>query len=213
MKEFLNRNLLGILVLVLATIIYFQRCNNDATGDQKADTVIVKEYVQQPPVYIPQYIPIPTNTQPVTVIPPNYIPSSDYKDLLKQFNDLVNKHLETKTYKDSIELKDTSGVKVGIVNLEDIISENEIKSRKPSYQLKFPHTTTTITLPYTPKNQFYVGGGILGNTSQLVSGAKVGIYLKNRRDQLYGVSAHKEFNNRPLIYSIESYWKIRLGKK
>lgn len=212
MKEFLNKNFLGIIVIILAVLLYFQRCNNDAVGPQKPDTVLIKtEYIPQPPVIIPSYIPAPTSTRPTIIIPPSYNPSKDYESLLKQYKELVDKHLETKTYNDSIQLQDSTGAKVGVVNLKDVVSENEIKSREPSYQLSFPRTTITIREPYKPRNQLYLGGGILGTETKLVSGAKIGAYWKNKKDQLYGISAHKT-NNYPLIYSIEGYWKIRLRK-
>lgn len=114
MKEFITKNFLGIIVIILAVILYFQRCNNDATSPQKPDTVTTVQYIPQPPVYIPQYIPIPSQSQTPIVIPPNYLPSEDSKKLLEQYKELVERFLTQKTYKDSIELKDTSGNKVGV---------------------------------------------------------------------------------------------------
>jgi len=198
-------------VIVLAVLLYFQRCNNDATGPQKPDTIYSVQQIPQPPVYIPQYIPIPQSTQTPVIIPQNYQPAKELQALIKQYEDLVKKHIAVKTYQDSIELRDTAGTKVGIVNLKDVVSENEIKSRTPNYQLSFPKTTITIREPYKPRNQLYIGGGILGTETNLVSGAKIGGYWKNKRDQLYGASVQKT-NNYPLIYSLEGYWKIRLKK-
>lgn len=212
MKEFLTKNFMGIIVLVLAAIIYLQRGNNDATGTQKPDTTTKTVYITQPPVYIPMYVPAPSNSQTPIIIPPNYKPSEDSQKLLEQYKELVNKFLTQNTYKDSIELKDTAGNKVGIVNLEDVVSENVIKSRKPSYQLNLPHTTITIREPYKLKNQVYIGGGVLGNQNQLISGAKAGIFLKNKKDQLYGVEIQKQIGV-PITYSTAMYWKLRLGKK
>lgn len=210
MKEFITRNFLGIIIIILGTLIYFQRCNTKIEP-QKPEVKTETVYVQQPPVYIPQYVPVPHNVQTPVIIPPSYQPSTNLDSLLKQYNQLATKFLEVKTYKDSIELKDTSGKKVGIVNIEDVISENTLKSRKPSYQLNFPVTTITITNPPKLKNQIYVGGGILGNQKDFVNGGKIGLYLKNRKDQMYGISAHA-VTNYPVIYSLEAYWKIKLKK-
>lgn len=210
MKEFLNKNFLGIVIIILGVLIYLQRCNTKVEPPKtevKTETV----YVPQAPVYIPQYVPVPHNVQTPVVLPPSYQPSKDLETLIKQYEELAKKFLEVKTYNDSIELKDTSGTKVGTVTLQDIISENSIKSRNPSYQLNFPHTTTTIT-KYAPlRNQIYVGGGILGNNDKLISGANLGIYLKNRKDQLYGISAQKQIDI-PLTFSANMYWKIKLKK-
>lgn len=212
MKEFITKNFLGVIVIILGIILYFQRCDNEAVGIQKPDTITNTVYIPQPPVYIPQYVPVPSKTQPPIIIPPNYKPSEDSQKLLEQYKELVNKFLTQNTYKDSIELKDTAGRKVGIVNLEDVVSENVIKSRKPSYQLTFPQTTITIREPYKLKNQVYVGGGVLGNQNQLISGVKAGIFLKNKRDQLYGIEVQKQ-SGVPITYSAAMYWKLRLGKK
>lgn len=212
MKEFLTKNFMGIVVLILATIIYLQRGNNDASGTQKPDTTSRTVYITQPPVYIPMYVPTPSNSQIPIIIPPNYQPSGDSQKLLEQYKELVNKFLTQNTYKDSIELKDTTGAKVGVVNLEDVVSENVIKSRKPSYQLSFPETTITIREPYKPRNQLYAGGGLLGNQTQLINGAKAGIFFKNKKDQLYGTEIQKQIGV-PVTYNISSYWKIRFGKK
>lgn len=216
MKEFVTKNFIGIIVIVLLIIIYLQRCGNDASSIPVPDTTTKTNtvYIQQSPVIVPQYIPVPGNSQAPIVLPQNYQPSQNLEALIKQYNDLATRFLTINTYKDSIELKDSLGKKVGIVNLEDVVYENEIKSRKPSYQLKFPHTTTTITIkePYKLKNQVFIGGGVLGTQNSLVKGGKVGVYLKNKKDQLYGISAHK-VTNYPVIYSAELYWKIRLGKK
>lgn len=202
---------MGIVVLILVAIIFFQRENNDAIGNQRPDTASKTIYITQPTVFIPQYTPIPSQSQIPIIIPQSYKPSDNLEVLLKQYKELVEKFLTQKTYKDSIELKDTAGKKVGVVNLEDIVSENEIKSRKPSYQLEFPITTITIREPYKFKNQVYLGGGILGSENQLITGAKTGIYLKNKKDQLYGISIHKT-TKYPVIFSLEAYWKLKLKK-
>lgn len=209
MKEFLTKNFLGIVVIILGVLLYLQRCNDDATGIQPPDTSSNTVQVPQPPIIIPIYTPQPSSTQPVINIPPAYKPSEDLATLLAQYNDLARKFLEVKTYKDSIELRDSTGTKVGIVNLNDIVSENSIKSRSPDYQLNFPHTTTIITRTAPPKNQFYIGGAALGNQNQIVTGGKVGIYLKNKRDQLYGLEVQK-IKGVPITYGAGMYWKIKL---
>lgn len=212
MKEFITKNFLGILLIIFTVYIYFDISGKNATGNQGPDTIRVIEYIQQPPVYIPQYVPVVTHSQPVTNIPPNYIPSSEYKELKEQFEKLVREHLQTNIYKDSITLKDTAGNKVGVVNLEDAISENKFKTRNPSYQLNFPKEVITIREPYKPRNQLFIGGGPLGNENTFFSGAKAGFYLKDKKDRLYGASVYS-IKNQPITYSLEAYFKIRLGKK
>lgn len=208
MKNFLNNNFLSLAILAMLVIIYLQR-----TAAPKLDIPeprIIIQQIPQPPVYIPTYTPQATNTQPVINIPPSYQPPHNLEELLKKYDTLVRKYLEVKTYKDSIELKDTAGNKVGVVNLNDVVSENSIQKRTPDYQLSFPKTTIITQAP--PKVQLYGGGGLLLRQDQLVTGAKAGLYLKNKKDQLYGLSAQKQ-TGVPITYSVESYWKIRLGRR
>lgn len=213
MKEFLNKNFLGIVIIALAVLLYFDRFDGDTSRTPEPKVTTKTEYILQPPVYIPQYVPIPHSTQPPTSIPPNYVPSEDVKKLLVQYKDLLAKFLELKTYKDSIVLKDSAGNKVGIVNLEDSVTQNSITSRKPSYQLSFPKETITIREPIKPRTQLYVGGGPILSQSTLINGAKAGILIEDRKDRLYGASAQKVFGYPRLLYTLEGYWVIRLGKK
>ena len=212
MKEFLTKNFLGIAVLVIGVLLYLQRCKTEAVSTPPPKIETKTEYIVQPPIQVPMYIPQPSQTQAPIIIPPNYQPSKDLETLVKQYEQLAQKFLEVKTYKDSIKLVDSTGANVGVVNLTDIVSENELKSRNPSYQLSFPHTTTTITKYYPPKNQVYIGATALGNENQLVSGAQIGLYLKNKRDQLYNVQIQKQANT-PITYGVGMSWKIKLNKK
>lgn len=216
--DWIKKNILQLLLIGAVALLFLQRnpFGKADSYESKRDTVHSIQYVQQPPVIIPQYIPIKDGVQAPTVIPQDYIASSDYKELLKQYQDVVNKYLSTTTYKDSIELKDSTGKKVGIVNLEDKISKNEITSRKPNYQLTFPHTTTTITVtePYKPKNQLYVGGGITGNQQSPVNGAYVGLLWKNKKDQIYSINTGI-LTMRGIVkpqFGVSAYWKLKFKK-
>lgn len=210
-KEFINRNFLFLIVIVLLLIMFIQRCGNGPTPPStRVDTVV--KYIQQPPVYIPKYVPVPSEVKDRDTVVIKYLPSKDKDTLTQQYVDLVRAHLAVKTYKDSVGLKDSSGKDVGTVHINDEVSENEIKSRKVDYQLRFPQTTITIREPIKPRNQLYIGGGVLGEQNRLITGAKAGLYLKNKKDQLYGVSLHG-IANYPLVFSVESYWKISFKKK
>lgn len=217
---YLKTNWISILVLVLFLWVIFKPsgCGPVIGGKSGNDTIRVEtktEQVPQPPVYIPMYIPQQTGaTNYPVVIPQNYQPSGELASLTKQYNELVKEYLATRTYKDSIQLKDTAGNKVGVVNLNDVVSENQIKSREPSYQLNFPHTTTTITIrePYKPKGQLYIGGGIQGNTTLPVNGINAGLLYKTKKDRIFNVTAGiQHYGTIVPAFGINSYWKI--GKK
>lgn len=215
-----KRNLFALLAILFFLWVMFKPsgCGPSLPWERGSrDTISVKTetvYVPQPPVYIPTYIPQQSGSTVYPInIPAQYNPSQDITRLTQQYNDLVKQFLATKTYKDSIQLKDSSGTRVGVVNLNDVISENEFKSRTPDYQLNLPHTYTTITLREPPKNQVFVGLGITGNQQAPLNGLYGGLTFKNKKDRLYGIKAGGQLYNNQIVpqFGIETFWKI--GKK
>lgn len=109
---------------------------------------------------------------------------------MRQYIDLLNKFLaKISNYIDSVVLKDSAGKRVGVVKLEDQISENQFTFRKPSYQLSFPVTTNTITITKEAKkrNEIYFGGIIEGSTKNVLNAAGLGLLLKTKK-MLFGAS-------------------------
>lgn len=213
-----------LTLLIIAGIFAYLIINNPFGCNKPKDPTVVTvtktdtQYVQQPPVVIPQYIPVATSSQAPVIIPPSYQPSANLEELLKQYNDLVKKHLTTNIYVDSIKLRDSTGKQVGIVNLDQKVSENQIKSNNFSYSLKFPIVTntitTTITQAYKPKFQILLGGGVAGSQEQLVNGGFLGIGFKNKKDQIYvlngGVQNYTGLGIKPQ-FSVATYIPI-IGK-
>ncbi len=216
--QWISKNILSLIIIVGFVIFGIVTCNRGGFNGNKpsSDTVYSTktEYIQQPPVYIPQYVPIQSGSQAPIVIPPQYQPSQDLTTLIKQYNELANKFLSQNTYKDSIQLKDTAGRRVGVVNLEDMVSENQIKSRKPSYQLTFPTTTNTITITnYAPnKAKFYVGAHVEGGQKNLLNQAGLGVAYNSKKDALWMVNASYDFHQKGMYYGLSRYWKISLRK-
>lgn len=191
---FLKTNWLSLLVLILVGFLFINRdpfgCNPIQVA--KSDTVRTEkiQYIPQAPVILTQYTPSATDTVYKLVSPPEYKASEDLITLTKQYNALARDFLATKNYRDSILLKDTFGVQVGIVNLDDDVSKSSIVARRPSYQLNFPlkTITNTITVTAPPKNQFFYGGGITGNKSDIVNGANIGLQFKNKHNEIFGLN-------------------------
>lgn len=207
--KWIKDNLLQLIIIAGFLLFGIVTCKRGMWSGNapKTDTVVKTEYVQQPPVYIPQYIPQQTSSQQPIIIPQQYQPSQDGTVLIKQYQELVNKFLAQNTYKDSVILKDTAGKKVGVVNLEDVVSENQIKSRKPSYQLQFPVTTVTITKQAPEKAKFYVGASIAGSQQNIFNQAGVGFMYNSKKNALWGVKASYNFQQ-GISYELSRYWKI-----
>jgi hypothetical protein len=215
--DFVKKNILSLVILgFFAWFFFFQRGNIGCTKSvQTPDTVYSKhtEYVQQPPVTIPQYQPIIIESRSPTVIPQPYQPSERYEVLIKQYQEILSKFLAQNTYRDSISLKDSSGLRVGVVNLNDVVSENMIKSRNPSYQLTFPHTIETMTITkYGPvKRQFFIGGEVKGSQTSFLKGGTLGVLYKDRKDKIVGLGAG--WMNGEAFFEAKAYWKISLSRK
>ena len=210
----IKHNLLAMAILAMAVVIYLQRCN-DKNNVQvtKRDTTVSVQYIQQPQQTIPQYQPIIIESKQPAAVPQQYQMPADPNEIIQKYQDLVNKLIAIHYYKDTIGLRDSSGGYVGTVTLNDVVSENEIKSRNPSYVLSLPIVTKMITVTQTlkPRGQLYVGGGINGSATNYVSGFDAGLMWKNKKDQLFGARAELSTTGN-LSFGISSYWKIKLHK-
>lgn len=221
-KSFIERYLIEILIIAGLFIFFFFSdplgCNHPVKPKRDTTTTTNTVYVPQPPVYVKEYVPVPSSSQAPIILPPQYqnLPT-DTAGLKALIADLAKKYYTTNTFNDSIQLKDSSGNRVGIVNLEDQISENVFKLRKPSYTLNFPHTTTTNTITVTnpPKFQVLVGGGVTGNQKNFVNGGYLGFGFRNKREQVYLLNLGAERSDGTFIpsASVATYLPIKLGKK
>lgn len=215
--DIFKRNIGIILLGVGFLIFWFGGCGKD-TGSQRQnthDTVTVTQQVLQPMIINQPYTP---QQQGQTVFPINipaqYNASADIAKLTAQYQDLVQKFLSLKNYSDSITLKDTAGNRVGVVNLKQQVSENELKSLQSSYQLYFPKTTTTITNTIYPKikNQWFIGvqgSSTLGNPNINLG---LGLLLKNKRENILQLGIGYNLTNKEPQVFLGYYQKIRLKK-
>lgn len=212
-----------LIIIALFVIVGVRSCNNGggifgSDKPKKPDTVFSShtEYIQQPPVTIPQYIPIQSGSAAPIFIPQQYKPDTSSMGIfLRQYMALAEKHFATNTYNDSITLKDSSGKRVGVVNLEDKISENKFVNRKPSYSLSFPVTTNTVTITkYEPKHwQIYIGGLIEGSQKQVLTSGGLGLLYKSKKDAIWEINAKYNFQQQAITYELGRYWKISFRKK
>ena len=220
MKDWIKRNILQLIIILGFVVFGLITCNKGnwpfGTYTPKNDTVFSTktEYVTQPPQIIPQYIPIQSSSQAPIILPPQYTQlPADTAALGKMIRDLAEKYFTQNIYRDSIVLKDTSGHKVGLVSLEDMVSENQIKWRKPSYQLSFPVTTNTITITKYPKQKakFYIGGNIAGSRENILNQAGIGLIYSSKKDALWQLKANYNFQG-GISYELGRYWKLSLRK-
>jgi len=216
--DIFKRNI-GILVIgTLFLIFWFGGCGKD-NGNQPqntSDTVRVTTQVLQPMIINPPYQPQQQgNTVFPINIPAQYNASGDIAKLTAQYEELVRNYLSIKRYADSITLKDTAGNRVGVVNLNQTVSENTLKETQSSYQLYFPKTVTTITNTIYPKikNQWFIGGQASSTVGNPNINLGLGLLLKNKKENVLQLGAGYNLTTKqPQVY-LGYYQKIRLGKK
>lgn len=216
-KDILKTNL-GILIIgVLFLIFWFSGCGKN-TGSQRPDThdtTTITSQVLQPMIINPPYTPQQQGSTVFPInIPSQYNASADIAKLTVQYEELVKNYLALKNYRDSITLKDTAGNRVGVVNLDQIVSENTLKSTQSSYQLYFPKTITTITNTIYPKikNQWFLGGQASSTIGNPNINLGLGLLLKNKKENVMQLGiGYNLTTKQPQVY-LGYYQKIRLGK-
>ena len=187
-------NFINIVVLVLLSLFFIERCNDNPPTEQKP--TIVRDTIY----FIKDSI-IYSKPQTVKTIEihkdsvKTYMPDSNYKQFAQ---DVLNQLLAKNIQQDSIKIDS-----IGYVKVTDTVQRNMIVGRSSEVSVKYPIIRETITLPYVPKNQLYIGGSLQSNQ---ISG---GLLLKNKKDQIFGGSVGIN-NQGQLVYSVQSYWKIKV---
>jgi hypothetical protein len=203
------KQLPSIIIIFLVLIILIQRCksgNNTSLNINTHDTttsikyVYVKDSGHSKPIYIKG------GRDTILENTIEYVPSEEYSDLLEQFNDLKIALLSKNIYKDEIPI-DT----FGNIKITDTIQRNMVVGRGWTTDIKVPEKTITITnnIYPKPKRQLYVGGGIFLSQNEPVRQINIGLLLKNKKDQIYSVSAGIDLKGTP-EFGIHSYWKIKI---
>lgn len=208
MREFITKNFFQLFIIILIGILFLQKCGEPIEKHPvpivKIDTMfIVKDSV----VFVRPQLMLTSRDTTIYQNTVEYVPSDNYEVLLEQFEELKSELLSKNTYSDTLKLD--SGSYVAVV---DNIQKNLITDRVYNYKITYPNITKTITNPYIPKNQFYLGGEILGNKNNILNAAEVNLLFKNKKDRIFGAKVQKEFNSTPVSYGISSYWKIKLKK-
>lgn len=196
-----------ILIVVLLVIILLQRCSKEPVVVEQPKIIRDTTWVYKDSTITRQPQIIKTITVPVEQWNTEYLPdTSSMAILVKQYNELASKFLALNISVDSLTV-DT----IGKVYITDTVTNNVIKNRKLSYNLKFPTITNTIILPEPKKTQWYVGGTIQGEQGAIISQINANLLIKNKKDQIFGGSVGLN-NSGALQIGLSSFWKIKLRK-
>lgn len=132
-----------------------------------------------------------------------YVPTIKYKDV--DTAAILKEYFAKNVYKDTILIN-----KLGYVYVLDTISENSIKSRMYKLNVSQQIVKEVFFLEKPKKNEVYVGG-LVGTGSNFSTNFIGGsLYLKNKKDHLYGVSVGLTNNALPFGLFTVNY---KIGKK
>jgi hypothetical protein len=208
--KYITQNFLQLIILVVVAVLLIDRCGGkteklEPSITVKRDTVWS---MHDSTVFVKPTI-IRSEATPQDQWDTLYRPSANNDTLLKQYISAVNELLTKNYYPDSLKIDS-----IGYVYVNDTINKNKITGRSYRYNLKHPTITNTVTIrePYKPKSQLYIGGQLSGSPENLVQQINAGLLLKNKRDQIYGITAGMDMNGH-VIYGLQSYWKISFRKK
>lgn len=201
--KFIKDNFAILLVLVLLIIIFLQRCNQQPV--QPVPPTIIRDTV-----WVKYDSVVYSKPQIITTIHVSskdsliYVPDTNYKKLVAQYQNVVDQLLAKNIFHDSVRI-DTNGY----VFITDTVQKNLITGRSSKINIKYPVIKETIIEHAPPTNQLYVGGGIQGGKQSFVNEVNAGILLKNKKDQIFGASVGTNINGQ-LIFGVQSFWKIKL---
>lgn len=184
--KFIKDHLFGIaiaLLFLIIAIVLLKTCN-DTEKIIESKTTIKKDtiYLPSPIITIPEYSVVKDTIYLDTTRIPK--PSTELAELTKQYKELANKHYSDIHYKDSVKLTDSAylGKELGTVYIDDLVTENELKTRNIRYQLKYPVITNNITTTNTvikevksKKTQYSVGPMLLTDGKSITIGAGLNI--------------------------------------
>ena len=193
-----------ISILLLIILLFISRCNSPKPNPQKP--IITRDTIWISHTDTVHTKPKLVYTDPKVRIDSIFLPNKDYATLHKQYQDLLTLYFQRNVLKDTLKLDS-----LGKVYITDTLSKNLISGRVYNYTIKYPKVIETITLPPISRNQLYIGGMLQGNITNPVSQINTGLILKNKKDQLYGISAGINKDGQ-MIIGVSSYWKISFRK-
>lgn len=204
-----------VIFLLIAVIFFMRMCGgkpvNVRTGP---DTISVKHDTvwRVDTAVLPGHDKIKlVSSDPVIIWDsfPVYKPDTTYSKLLDQYRSLGNKYFTLNKYSTTYQLDS-----LGSVTLVDSVNQNQLIGSELRKNLRYPKSVTntiTIQQPYKPVTQVYIGGGILGNPKDVVSGFEAGFQVKSTRDDLFGAKAGINTLGQ-VVYGVSYYKKISFRK-
>lgn len=187
MKEWISRNFLQLIIIVLFGIFFLQTCWKKSSAPIESIVTTHDTVWNNHDTTIYQG---GTSIQPIKRIhdtteynSTEYVPSENYDSLVEQFSALKEMLLTQNIYSQEYK-KDSSSVVI-----TDTIEKNKFVGRRVDFNLRYPVITNNTTITKLDRrNIVYLGGGIAGNKQNYVNSVNAGVMLKNKSDRFFGVT-------------------------
>lgn len=191
-------------VLILA-LVALKSCGKKQTGGTETIVKSDTAYLPSDTVFLHDTPKLASSTP--KPIPFNALPSKSYDSLLVQYNTLARKYYALNRFPDTLEHEGS------FVYLNDSVQQNLISGRSAIFSLREKVITNTVTNNITlpAKRQVYIGGGLASINKLEGMSINAGLLYKSRKDNIIGLSIGVD-NTGNILYGVNSYWKIRLGK-
>lgn len=202
------KNLVTLLIIgTLLAIIVIQKACTPSVEKPKIDTVVVTKIV-----YVPVHDTVYTTPKVITrilpgkVLPPQYLPDTNYVALKKQYQRLVIEHLSKNIYEDKLSL-DT----LGNIIIRDTTQFNRLGKRSYQLNLRIPKRVDSVFVTTTAplKRQVYLGVGVTSTPTASTLGLRGSLLYKDKKDNIFSPSVTVNTNG-IIIYGIDTYFKIKL---
>lgn len=179
---------------------------------KKEDSVRTLIYEKETTKFITQYKPkevfIHDTITKIVKTTEYSVTENDTEETLKaKLNKLNSKYFSSRIFQDSLKLKDKRDSIVALINIQDSISENEIKGRSINYSLFLPKETLTITKTLIQPNKriFHIGPELTYTKLNPFNSIGLGIIYQDRKNNLFKLSSG--------IQQTQTYFGLGLYKK
>lgn len=196
-----------VIIVVLILLVFFK--GKYKLPDPKIVTVEkIIDHFHDSTIYVNTFH-TETIKPTITKIPQVLQPDSNDAVLRKQYNKLLELYASKSVTSDTLKI-DT----LGYVSVLDTVQFNKLMNRKYSYKINAKERiiTTTITQPYKPNNQVYVGGELGWGTGQqnALNSAGIGLMFKNKKDNVLKIGGDYNFTLKSPEIKIGYYTKLHL---
>lgn len=197
-------------LIVLFILGAIHQCKQKEENDNSLPTpdTIISYLETHDTIYAKPSVKIKYKNDTVWITEKEYVPDTNYKELLGQYKALGDRLFAENTYSTKFSLDS-----LGSITVIDTVKSNELKGSKLIRDIRIPEKTIIITKQSPKTRQLYVGTGITGRDIKFSPsgatgnlGLQTGLLYKDKKDRIFNVNVGYDGH---INYSLNSFWKIK----